>query len=109
MQGEKVYCDPCRGETYKESGVPLKASGVSPCTPVGAAVTRREAEGNLDILFECLKFDQRWPSPEVGLRGSPYCCRSPPTEEDPGGTGAPGVGTKNPKGHPTRKKKTEKC
>jgi len=45
--GEKVYCDPCRGETYKESGVPLKASGVSPCTPVRAAVTRREAEENL--------------------------------------------------------------
>ena len=50
MQGEKrFYCDPCRGETYKESGVPLKASGVSPCTPVRAAVTRTEADGNLDI------------------------------------------------------------
>jgi hypothetical protein len=35
--GEKVYCDPSRGETYKESGVPLEASGVPPCTPVRAA------------------------------------------------------------------------
>ena len=45
--GMKVYCDPCRGQTYKESGVPLKASGVSPCTPVGAAVTPREADGGV--------------------------------------------------------------
>ena len=49
MREKKVYCDPCRGETYKESGVPLKASGVSPCTPVREAVPRREAEGNLII------------------------------------------------------------
>jgi len=44
--GEKVYCDPRRGETYKESGVPLKASGVSPCTPVRAAVTPKGKSGN---------------------------------------------------------------
>jgi hypothetical protein len=54
----KVYCDPSRGETYKESGVPLKASGVPLCTPVRAAVTLKEANGK-HLVTAC--FDQNGP------------------------------------------------
>ena len=54
----KVYCDPSRGETYKESGVPLKASGVPLCTCVRAAVTLKEADGK---ALSNRRFDQNGP------------------------------------------------